>query len=109
MSLYIVKIALVTRSTKVTQVEINEGISLVMAYLEPQSSSSPAILPPVITPIPGFHHFTFLHLKCVKAVQFQMTYNFTFKSSFGPMSPNQTSNGLQLQEGNKQSRSLKTC
>lgn len=59
MSLYIIKIALGTRSTKVTQVETNEGISLVMAYLEPQSSASPAILPPVITPIPDFLHFIF--------------------------------------------------
>lgn len=99
MSLYIIKIALVTRSTKVTQVETNEGISLVMAYLEPQSSASPAILPPVITPKPDFLHFIFLHLKCVKAFQFQMTYNFMLKSSFGSMNPNQTSNGPQLQEG----------
>lgn len=60
-----------------------------MKYLETQTSASTAILLPAITPMPGFYHFEFLHLKCVKAAQFQMAYCFTLKGSFGPMNPNQ--------------------
>lgn len=70
------------------QVEMNKGISLVTEYLESQPLANLAILPPAITPKSGFHHFAFLHLKCVKAAHFQTTYSFTLKGSLAPMDPN---------------------
>lgn len=87
-SQHIMKTALMPRSKKKIQVEINEGINLAPENLEFQPLASSAILPPAITPMPGFHHFAFLHLKCMKAAQFQMTYSFTLKGSFAPLDPN---------------------
>lgn len=81
------KMALVTRRGK-NSGKNKEVTSLVMEYLKSQPSASSAILPPAITPMPGFHHFAFLYPKWTKAAQFQMTYSFTLKGSFAPMNSN---------------------